>query len=226
MLAVRESSREEPHFVIVLSPAEVVIQTRGIQLKNLDVILDRSVELLHYPVGKPTIRVVSGTLRIVKYLSVLIIRPTAQVLIAKPTGTGWHHRRSLEAVSPAAISLLVEMDSLLLIAGNPSLLPRKDRGISDLIRFEKSQIGEIPCIFPAKQGSVPRDEFAPDSPHRHSVCHSREFEVGARGVREIPAIPRGFGRGRSRTRSGDGRVARPMAPSPSIFSAGDSGGSE
>ena len=26
---------------------------------------------------------------------------------------------------------------------------------------------EIPCIFPAYQGTAARDEFSPDSPHRH-----------------------------------------------------------
>ena len=45
-------------------------------------------------------------------LSALIIRPTAQILIATPAGTGWLDRRSSEAVSPAAISLLVETNSL------------------------------------------------------------------------------------------------------------------
>ncbi len=38
MLAVGDSSREEPHFVVGLCSAEVAIQMRGIQLQNLIVI--------------------------------------------------------------------------------------------------------------------------------------------------------------------------------------------
>jgi hypothetical protein len=35
--------------------------------------------------------------------------------------------------------------------------------------------GVFPCIFPANQGSAPRDEFATDCTLRHSVCWCRDF---------------------------------------------------
>jgi hypothetical protein len=47
----------------------------------------------------------------------------------------------------------------------------------------ESDCGGFPCIFPADQGSRPRDELAPDSPHRHSVCWCRDF---ARKFRHRP----------------------------------------
>jgi hypothetical protein len=39
-------------------------------------------------------------------------------------------------------------------------------------------VKRIPCIFPAEQGSAPRDQFAPDSPHRHTGCGYSELSTG------------------------------------------------
>jgi len=81
-------------------------------------------------------------------LSVLIIRPTVENPTATPGKTGsitvdWRPAKS------AWISLFTETNSLFLITGNLTLRPRKRSGISDLIRPEKPEIEEIPCIFPA-----------------------------------------------------------------------------
>jgi hypothetical protein len=51
--------------------------------------------------------------------------------------------------SSPAIPLLVEKNSLFRITGNSTLRLGKCSGISDLIRSEKAEIEEIPCIFPA-----------------------------------------------------------------------------
>jgi hypothetical protein len=68
---------------------------------------------------------------------------------------------------PASNSLLVGINSLFWIAGNPSLLPRKRSENSASITPGPLNFGELPCIFPAYQGSAPKDPFAPDSPDRH-----------------------------------------------------------
>jgi len=52
------------------------------------------------------------------------------------------------------------------------------------------------------------------------VCSCRDLLIRARSAGEVPAIPRGFGRGPGSGSSGDGRAARPMAKQSSIFSAG------
>ena len=90
-------------------------------------------------------------------------------------------------------SLLVEINSLFLITGNLSLRPRKGFEISALDPPGGGSFDEFPCIFPVDQGIDSRDEFAPDSFHRHLVCRRRDFSVRARGGRENRAIPQGFG---------------------------------
>jgi hypothetical protein len=40
-------------------------------------------------------------------------------------------------------------------------------GLLPLTEPGEPGFGEIPCIFPAQQGSTHRDGFAPDSPHCH-----------------------------------------------------------
>jgi hypothetical protein len=76
-------------------------------------------------------------------------------------------RLDSEPLRIPADSRLFGTNSLLSITENLSLLLRKGWGISGLIRSEESEFGEIPCIFPVCQGWGQRDEFAPDSPHRH-----------------------------------------------------------
>ena len=88
---------------------------------------------------------------------------------------GWLHRRSWGPASPARISLLVETNSLLLIAGNRSWLLRKGLRISALVPAGESDIDELPCSFPKDQGTHYRDEFATDCPHRHLVCGCGDF---------------------------------------------------
>jgi len=53
-----------------------------------------------------------------------------------------------------------------------SFPPWKSSGSSALASQGRSSFGEFPCTFPVDQGGAPRDEFAPDSPHRHRVCVS------------------------------------------------------
>ena len=80
---------------------------------------------------------------------------------------GWLQRRSLEAVSLDAISLLLEENSLFLLTGNLSLQPRKRLEILAVVTPGEPNSGGFLCIFPVDQGIGRRDEFAPDSPHRH-----------------------------------------------------------
>ena len=82
-------------------------------------------------------------------------------------------------VPAARTSLLVETNSLFLMTGNLPLPLWKGLGISDLIRPGEFDFGRFPCIFPAHQGSRPRDEFAPDCLHRHLVCCCRDFPSAA-----------------------------------------------
>ncbi len=93
-------------------------------------------------------------------------------------------RNSSEAawrpVSPARISLFVEMTSLFLITGNQSLRQQKHFGISTLVRRGEPDVGGSPCIFPTDQGINRRDEFDRDSTHRHSVCRRRDFAPSSR----------------------------------------------
>ncbi len=44
-----------------------------------------------------------------------------------------------------------------------------------MIRTRKAGCGRIPCTFPIDQGIIPRDEFPPDSTHRHQVSRCRDF---------------------------------------------------
>ena len=81
--------------------------------------------------------------------------------------------------------------------------------------------------FPAEQGSTPRDQFAPDSPHRHPVCGCRDFPSGSED-----------GSGRAREFAGcwqlssfdpeperDRPVQRQFAPVGAFVSVGHFGGS-
>jgi hypothetical protein len=70
-------------------------------------------------------------------------------------------------MSTARFSLLGETNSLFLVTGNPSLRLRKCSGNSALDSPAASRMGALPCIFRGYQGNGSRDEFAPDSPHRH-----------------------------------------------------------
>ena len=45
----------------------------------------------------------------------------------------------------------------------------------------------FPCNFPTDQGFAPRDEFAPDCPHRHLVWACRDFPTA---LRHSPRNPR------------------------------------
>ena len=76
-------------------------------------------------------------------------------------------RLSLEIASSPVIALLIETNSLFLITGNLPLWQRKGWRILDQIAPGEPGIGEFPRIFPVDQGNDSRDEFPPDSPHRH-----------------------------------------------------------
>ncbi len=89
----------------------------------------------------------------------------------------------------------------------------------------ESNCGEFPCIFPAGQGSRSRDEFAPDSPHRHPVCCCRDFPLDSRSCAEFSTIPRGFARAPWRNRTGDAGFQPAIQRHPPIFSTADFGGS-
>ena len=76
-------------------------------------------------------------------------------------------RPRLEIVSSPGISLLFELNSLFLVTGNLALCWRNGWGISDPIAPKVSDIRKLPCIFPTDQGNDRREEFLPDSAHRH-----------------------------------------------------------
>ena len=44
----------------------------------------------------------------------------------------------------------------------------------------EAEFGRFPCIYPVDQGFRPRDEFAIDCTHRHSVCCCRDFPRASR----------------------------------------------
>ena len=56
---------------------------------------------------------------------------------------------------------------------------RNRLGIVVMIRSYEPEIEEIPCIFPAKQGSIPRDQWPSNSPHRHTGTGCRDFPLGS-----------------------------------------------
>lgn len=71
------------------------------------------------------------------------------------------------------------MNSLFRITGNLTPRLRKRSGISDLIRVKESEIREFPCIFPAYQGSTPRDPLPRDSLHLLGVRFGLDCRVAA-----------------------------------------------
>ncbi len=77
-------------------------------------------------------------------------------------------------------SLLAGIDSLFPVAGNSLLALRIGSGILAPGWAKEPKWRSFPCTFPADQGSAPRDEFAPDSPHRQLVCVSAVGSPGAR----------------------------------------------
>ena len=107
------------------------------------------------------------------------------VLLIHPDGLGpvfaVDEMNSLECLGSesASNSLLVGINSLFWNTGNPLLPPRKRLGNSAPVPPAASSLGEFPCIFPVDQGIAPRDEFAPDSPHRHPGSGCRDFPLGS-----------------------------------------------
>ncbi len=95
-------------------------------------------------------------------------------------------------VPAARTSLLVETNSLFLMTGNLPLPLWKGLGILDLIRPGESDFGRFPCIFPAHQGSRPRDEFAPDCLHRQVVRDFGDSATGAPSDGEFSRHSAGF----------------------------------
>jgi len=66
-------------------------------------------------------------------------------------------------------------NSLFPKSGNtPGRAPKSDQ-ITEAASPGSPDFGVFPCIFPANQGFAPRDEFARDCPHRHSVCRCGDF---------------------------------------------------
>jgi len=117
-------------------------------------------------------------------------------------------------------------NSLFPKSGNtPGGAPKSDQ-ITEAASPGSPDFGVFPCIFPADQGFAPRDEFATDCTLRHLVCRRRDFSVRARGGRENPAIPRSFGRGASRIRTGDCGFRAQRRPRPAFFSVAKLGGSD
>ena len=66
-------------------------------------------------------------------------------------------------------------NSLFPKAGNTPGGTPKSNPITEAASPGPPDFGVFPCIFPANQGSAPRDEFATDCTHRHSVCCCRDY---------------------------------------------------
>jgi hypothetical protein len=98
-------------------------------------------------------------------------------------------------VSPDGISLLLEKNSLFVIAGNPSLRQRKGMRISALAPSRQSSCGGNPCISPAHQGLQHRDEFPPDCPHRQLVRVTGDGDAGMPMAPKTPCIRGVLGEG-------------------------------
>jgi hypothetical protein len=111
-------------------------------------------------------------------------------------------------------SLFARKISLFESAGNSIPTPEILSGISAETGISTRGVRGVPCTFPMDQGTDRRDEFALDSPHRHSVCCCRDclapsIEIGAtqpvradfRGL----AIPESTGDRDRRATYGDSR---------------------
>ncbi len=65
-----------------------------------------------------------------------------------------------------------------LFAANSRPSPRSWSRIRAPVRSAGRDPRGFPCIFPANQGIAARDEFAPDSPHRHWAHRHTDFPIG------------------------------------------------
>ena len=74
---------------------------------------------------------------------------------------------SIDSLFRSSSSLFAQKNSLLESVGNSFPAGWICTGISAAPASVMRETGEIPCILPADQGTDPRDEFAPDSTHRH-----------------------------------------------------------
>lgn len=80
-----------------------------------------------------------------------------------------------------------------------------------------------PCIFPAEQGAVAGDRFAPDSLHRQHVCRFPNFRAVSSPAFQKAQPPRAFGRLPFTDRTGDAGKADISLPRPPVVSAGEFG---
>jgi streptogramin lyase len=92
----------------------------------------------------------------------------------------WDERPQLSDANcyPASSKVDANHDNPCSLVGN-SLFPTTGKSPARTSRNGESEtlaspgspdFGVFPCIFPANQGSAPRDEFATDCAHRHSVA--------------------------------------------------------
>ena len=142
-------------------------------------------------------------------------------------GDGWigFIAAAWRLVLPASISLLVETNSLFLIAGNRSRQLRKCSGTSALAPAGESDIREIPCTFPIDQGTA-RETSSPQTPP--TAIESVLLETLTREVRWSPKTPcvRGvLGAGLWRGWTGDGGLAAWKRPDSVFVSVAKLGGS-
>ena len=87
-----------------------------------------------------------------------------------PNTGGWHDRRSRPCMRrPGGNPCSLAEISLFPNAGNSPARTSSRGRIGDAGLARKPEFGRFPCIYPVDQGFRPRDEFAIDCTHRHSV---------------------------------------------------------
>ena len=95
---------------------------------------------------------------------------TPLTVFARPSGAG-----SFDSLFRSEGSLFARNNSLFMFAGNSIPTAWNDYGVPAARVSAGRESREFPCIFPANQGTDPGDEFAPDPPHRLSVCLRGDF---------------------------------------------------
>ena len=93
----------------------------------------------------------------------------------------------------AEISLLVATNSLFLITGNLSLRLRNRLGIFTFDMSAEPIPGGFPCTFQADQGIAPETSSPHTPPTAIQAAPAETVSNYPDSVREVPAIPRGFG---------------------------------
>ena len=136
-------------------------------------------------------------------------RVASEIGPADSSGLDHEGTGSLDSLFRSWSSLFAWKNSLFELLGNSFPTDWTCPGISAELASAMRESGEIPCSLPFKQGIAPREEFAPESLHRHSACRCRG-DCGPRiGTGEIRADSRRLVRIWSWMSTGDGALAEP-----------------